>query len=112
VYRFCTGDVNGDGSLDGLVGVVKNTRFHREVARRIFIFKQVDGKVRPLWLGSRLGATLVDFRFVDGCIRALETDEKGHYAVVDYTWKDFGPAFKRFIIKDTNKNNAIKQFNL
>ena len=112
VYRFCTGDVDGDGSIDALVGVVKSTRFHREVARRIFIFKQVDGKVRPLWLGSRLGAELVDFRFVDGCIRALETDGKGKYAVIDYAWKDFGPAFKRFIIKDTNKKNAIKQFNL
>ena len=112
VYRFCTGDVDGDGSTDALVGVVKNTRFHQEVARRIFIFKQVDGKVRPLWLGSRLGAELVDFRFVDGCIRALETDGKGKYAVIDYEWKDFGPAFKRFIVKNTNQKNAIKQFNL
>jgi len=112
VYRFCMGDVDGDGSIDALVGVVKSTRFHQEVARRIFIFKQVDGKVRPLWLGSRLGAELVDFRFVDGCIRALETDGKGKYAVIDYQWKDFGPAFKRFIIKNTNQKNAIKQFNL
>lgn len=112
VYRFCTGDVDGDGSIDALVGVVKKTRFHQEVARRIFIFKQVDGKVRPLWLGSRLGAELVDFRFVDGCIRALETDGKGKYAVIDYEWKDFGPAFKRFIVKNTNQKNAIKQFNL
>ena len=112
VYRFCTGDVDGDGSMDALVGVIKKTRFHQEVARRIFIFKQVDGKVRPLWLGSRLGAELVDFRFVDGCIRALETDGKGKYAVIDYEWKDFGPAFKRFIVKNTNQKNAIKQFNL
>ena len=59
-----------------------------------------------------MGATLVDFRFVNGSIRALETDEMGKYAVVDYVWKDFGPAFQRFVIKDTNKNNAIKQFNL
>ena len=84
VYRFCTGDVDGDGSIDALVGVIKKTRFHQEEGRRIFIFKQVDGKVRPLWLGSRLGAELVDFRFVDGCIRALETDGKGKYAVIDY----------------------------
>ena len=112
VYRFCTGDVDGDGSMDALVGVIKKTRFHREEGRRIFIFKQVDGKVRPLWLGSRLGAELVDFRFVDGCIRALETDGKGKYAVIDYQWKDFGPAFKRFIVKNTNQKNAIKQFNL
>jgi hypothetical protein len=54
----------------------------------------------------------VDFRFANGCIRALETNGKGRYAVIDYAWKDFGPAFKRFIIKDTNKKNAIKQFNL
>jgi hypothetical protein len=54
----------------------------------------------------------VDFRFVDGCIRALETDGKGKYAVIDYEWKDFGPAFKRFIVKNTNQKNAIKQFNL
>lgn len=112
VYRFCTGDVDGDRSMDALVGVIKKTRFHREEGRRIFIFKQVDGKVRPLWLGSRLGAELVDFRFVDGCIRALETDGKGKYAVIDYEWKDFGPAFKRFIVKNTNQKNAIKQFNL
>ena len=112
VYRFCTGDVDGDGSMDALVGVIKKTRFHQEEGRRIFIFKQVDGKVRPLWLGSRLGAELVDFRFVDGCIRALETDGKGKYAVIDYEWKDFGPAFKRFIVKNTNQKNAIKQFNL
>ena len=114
VYRFCTGDVDGDGHLDALVGVVKKTRFHREEGRRIFIFKQVDGKVRPLWLGSRLGAELIDFRFIQGSryIRALETDGKGKYAVIDYQWKDFGPAFKQFVIKNTNQKNATKQFNL
>ena len=114
VYRFCTGDIDGDGHLDALVGVIKKTRFHREEGRRIFIFKQVDGKVRPLWLGSRLGAELIDFRFIQGSryIRALETDGKGNYAVIDYAWSDFGPAFKRFVIKNTNQKNAIKQFNL
>lgn len=65
VYRFCTGDVNGDGSPDALVGVVKRTRFHHEMGRRIFIFKQVDGKVRPLWMGSKLGGILQDFRVVE-----------------------------------------------
>jgi len=104
--------VDGDGSLDALVGVIKKTRFHRKLGRRIFIFKQVDGHVRPLWLGSRLGATLVDFRFVDGCIRALETDEKGKYGVTDYRWNDFGPTFERFVIKDTDLKTATKYFEL
>ena len=104
--------MNGDGSPDALVGVVKATRFHPEVARRIFIFKLVEGAVRPLWLGSRLGGELVDFCFDDGYIRALETDDTGRYAVVAYRWQDFGPVFHHFIIKDTNKETAIKHFNL
>ena len=110
VYRFCTGDVDGDGKEDALVGVIKSTRYHPEVGRRIFIFKQVDGHVRPLWLGSSLGATLVDFRFIDGRVRALQTDNHGHYAVAEYGWKDFGLIFLHFIVENTNQQNAIKQF--
>ena len=102
--------MNGDGSEDALVGVVKSTRFHPEKGRRIFIFKQVNGKVRPLWLGSKLGGTLVDFRFVDGRIRAIEETAPRHYMVAEYRWSGFGPGFERYIIKDTDKKNALKLF--
>ena len=56
VYQFQTGDVDGDGSEDAMVGVIKGTRFYPQKARRLFIFKQIDGhsasgeackKVRP-----------------------------------------------------------------
>ena len=30
VYQFQTGDVNGDGSTDAMVGVIKSTRFYPE----------------------------------------------------------------------------------
>jgi len=30
VYRLETGDVDGDGNTDALVGVIKGTRFHPE----------------------------------------------------------------------------------
>lgn len=130
VYRFCTGDVNGDGSPDALVGVVKRTRFHHEMGRRIFIFKQVDGKVRPLWMGSKLGGILQDFRVVEDespktnephktykphtpcTIRALETTADGRYVVSEYHWEGFGLAFDRFLIKNTDKETAYKYFNL
>ena len=112
VYRFETGDVDGDGREDAMVGVIKSTRFHPEKGRRLFVFKEVDGKVRPLWLGSRLGAILIDFRFIDGRVRALETDGQGRYGVTDYRWQDFGMAFDRFIIKNTDQETAYKYFNL
>lgn len=111
VYQFQTGDVDGDGREDALVGVVKATRYHPETGRRLFIFKLVGGKARPLWLGSRLGATLIDFRFTDGRIRALEASATGRYAVSDYRWRDFGPQFERFVVEPTDSLTAIKLFN-
>ena len=110
VYQFQTGDVDGDGQTDALVGVIKPTRFYREQGRRLFIFKQVNGKVRPLWLGSKLGGILEDFRFIDGHIRSLETTGNGQYVVADYKWGGFGMAFDHFIITATDKETATKYF--
>ena len=110
VYRFQTGDVDGDGSRDAMVGVVKATRFYPEKGRRLFIFKQVGGKVRPLWLGSKLGGILQDFRFVNGRIRSLETTADSLYVVAEYQWKGFGMGFDHFVIKGTDKETAIKYF--
>lgn len=110
VYQFQTGDVNGDGNMDAMVGVVKSTRFYPEKARRLFVFKQVNGKARPLWLGSRLGGILEDFRFIDGKIRALESTTDSLYVVSDYKWSSFGMKFDHYIIKGVDKETAIKSF--
>lgn len=110
VYQYQTGDVNGDGCEDAIVGVVKSTRFYREKGRRIFVFKLVNGKARPLWLGSKLGGTLEDFRFVDGRIRALEKSGDGRYVVAEYRWGGFGMAFDHYVMKDINRETAIKIF--
>ena len=110
VYQFQTGDVDGDRQEDAMVGVVKSTRFYPEQGRRLFIFKQVNNKVRPMWLGSKLGGILEDFRFVDGKIRALESTTDSLYVVSDYHWAGFGMAFEQFIIKGTDKETAIKYF--
>lgn len=126
VYQFQTGDVNGDGRADAMVGVVKSTRFYPEKARRLFIFKQIRStaahskgeiKVRPLWLGSKLGGILEDFRFIApsegdsmGRIRALESTTDSLYVVSDYRWESFGMKFDRYIIKGVDKQTAIKTF--
>lgn len=138
IYQFQTGDVDGDGSEDAMVGVIKGTRFYPEKARRLFIFKQIDGhtaageackKARPLWLGSKLGGILEDFRFIApadttdtanasdsansdrrGIIRALESTTDSLYVVSDYVWSGFGMKFDHYIIKGVDKLTAIKTF--
>ena len=110
VYQFQTGDVDGDGSEDAMVGVIKSTRFYPEKGRRLFIFKQVNGKARALWMGSKLGGILEDFRFVDGKIRALEATTDSLFVVSDYKWDRFGMAFDHFIIKGVDQETAIKTF--
>ena len=115
VYQFQTGDIDDDGSTDAMVGVVKKTRFHREMGRRLFIFKNYRGRVRPLWMGSKLGGQLVDFRFLEGAvppsILALETGTNGRYAISTYRWEEFGMVFDHFI--ETNidqKDTAYEKF--
>ena len=110
IYQFQTGDIDVDGRTDAIVGVVKGTRFYPEKSRRIFIFKDVNGKARPLWLGSKLGGELEDFRYVDGKIRALERTADGQYVVSDYVWGGFGMTFDHYIIKGVNRETAIKTF--
>ncbi len=81
------------------------------MGRRIFIFKQIDGKARPLWLGSKLGGILQDFRYTkDGVVRSLETTTDGRYVVAEYHWEGFGLAFSRFLVKNTDYHTALKYF--
>ena len=155
VYQFQTGDVDGDGSEDAMVGVIKKTRFY-PLGKRLFIFKQIDAKagvrrqegrirppltpptqegklpqepshatasmhrrklVRPMWLGSKLGSNLEDFRYVApadgdslGRIRALESTTDSLFAVSDYKWSGFGMKFDHLIIKGVDKETALKHF--
>ena len=108
VYRFDVGDVDGDGHEDALVGVVKSTRFYPQKDRRLFIFKQVKGRVRPLWLGSKLGGKLIDFRFIDGRIRSLESYSLNLYSVAEWKWKGFGLQFQRYLVENTSRQKAEK----
>jgi len=110
VYQFQTGDIDGDGSIDAMVGVIKGTRYYPEKGRRLFIFKQVNGKARAMWMGSKLGGALQDFRFVNGRIRSLETATDNVYVVAEYKWGGFGMDFDHYLIKGTDKETATKYF--
>ena len=71
-----------------------------------------------MWLGSKLGGILEDFRFVasadsdsTGRIRALESTTDSLYVVSDYKWGGFGMKFERQIIKGVDKETATKYLN-
>jgi len=111
VYRLDTADVNGDGRTEALVGVIKSTRFYPQKGRRLFVFKNYKNRVRAMWMGSKLGGILQDFRFVDGVVRSLETTTKGQYVVAEYRWQGFGFEFVRFLVVKVNREEALKVFN-
>ena len=110
VYRMETGDVDGNGTTEALVGVIKSTRFYPEVGRRLFVFKNYEGLVRPMWLGSKLGGKLCDFRFQNGVVRSLETNAKGEYTVAEYRWSGFGFAFERYLVRNVDEVRAREMF--
>ena len=111
VYQMCVGDVDGDGQVDALVGVVKTTRFDKKKGRRLFIFKNHKGRVRPLWMGSQLGGILEDFKFVDGKVVTLQTTTDGKYVVLEHEWRKFGLGARHFILKGVSREEALQVFN-
>lgn len=110
VYQICTGDVDGDGQEDALVGVVKSTRFDKKTARRLFIFKNHKGHIRPLWMGSQLGGILHDFKIVNGRVFTLQATTDGQYVVLEHVWRTFGLGAQRFIVKGVPHEEALQVF--
>ncbi len=110
VYQICTGDVDGDGQEDALVGVVKSTRFDKKTARRLFIFKNHKGHIRPLWMGSQLGGILHDFKIVNGRVFTLQATTDGQYVVLEHVWRKFGLGTQRFIVKGVPHEEALQVF--
>ena len=110
VYQICTGDVDGDGQEDALVGVVKSTRFDKKTARRLFIFKNHKGHIRPLWMGSQLGGILHDFKIVNGRVFTLQATTDGQYVVLEHVWRKFGLGAQRFIVKGVSHEEALQVF--
>ncbi len=111
VYQFRVGDVDGDGVEEALVGVVKSTRFYPEKGNRLFVFKNRDGRVRPLWMGSRLGEEIVDFRVADGKLVSIERCWNGQYNLDEWEWSRFGPRFSRYILTNATLEEVNQTFN-
>jgi hypothetical protein len=75
--------------------VIKPTRYRKEPDKRLFIFHLFKGRlIRPLWLGSRLGLPLIDFKVerdsVPAMIHSWERDTDGTSVEVLYRQQGFG----------------------
>ena len=90
-FRFCCDDLTGDGIPEIGVGVIKGTRFSPEPDKRLFLFHLTDGRlIRPLWMGSHVGARLDDFRFDDALIRTVERGSADSLIHRTYKLSSFG----------------------
>ena len=106
VYRLETGDVDGDGLEDAIVGVVNRTRHDPNLRRRIHLYKNVGGHVRPMWLGSQLGGILEDFRFINGKVRTLQSTNDGRYVVMTHRWRPFGLGADSILVKNVSREEG------
>lgn len=115
VYRFDAADVNGDGRTDLLLGVVKTTHFHPEMEKRPQLLQIDSGKIRPLWLGSKLCGYLVDFKSatINGksVIVTVEKNEKDLFCNGFYHWQDFGLELIEYRNEDSDYKSALNYFN-
>jgi hypothetical protein len=111
VFKFIKGgDINQDGNEDLMVGVIKATRRDSVVRKRLFLFQIKNKIIIPLWLGSSVSHPLEDFISYQNdstvIIRTIEKENNDRYLVADYTWRDFGLNFEKYIKRDLTLDMA------
>lgn len=111
-YALDTADVNRDGNTDILIGVVKTTRFDPGEKRRLFILQIDEGRLRPLWLGSKVYQQLLNFKTGQGgVVTTLEKTQKGNFAVGLYQWENFGLVLIQYVVEEKTYEEALDFFN-
>jgi len=90
------GDINGDGIAEIAVCVYKTAEFHPVPAKRPFFYDLKEGRLEPIWLGSRLSRPFADCILFDVDhddieeIISIEFTENGNKVLTVYDWKGFG----------------------
>lgn len=95
-WKMTTGDVDGDGKDDIILGVHKKTRFLPFEHNCLFVWGFDGTAATKKWLGSSLSKPFSDFVVANvdsdkaSELIALETKINGQKCVVVYSWIGFG----------------------
>ena len=111
VYRFCTGDIDGDGIEEAMVGVIKPTRFIHQTDKRLFIYKNYKGNIQRMWMGSKIGGQIIDFCCLDGILICMSKMEENKYVIAKWKPARFGLDFVGYIAEDIDEQTAFSSFN-
>ncbi len=93
-----SGDLDGDGKEELLVGVYKRAYHDPRMAKRlrVYSYRPAHGSLAPLWRGTRMGHKLLDFTTgpVDAkghaLLAVLEDLDGGKRRITLYGWHYFG----------------------
>ena len=81
IWEMEVGDVEGDKEEELALGVYKKSPHHQVMAKRVFLYNIVDGKLKPKFRASRLALPMDDFILYD-------IDKDGRDEVVSIEIKD------------------------
>lgn len=110
-YQLDTGDINHDGSLEILVGLIKTTTFDPVEKKRLFILRIDDEQLRPMWLGSKVCQELINFRTRGhGVIQTIEKSKTNTYSIGHYEWQSFGLTLLHYTHEKISFDEALQIF--
>jgi hypothetical protein len=116
IYAFGSGDVNGDGYPDLLLGPLKPTRFDSAWHRCLYVYSlDSAGRLQPSWRGSRLSYRLVYFKVARAMsartyVRTIEQTPDGRYCLGRYHWQGFGLQLDEFTARHLSLDEAYHRF--
>ena len=94
IWKFEAGDMEGDKEEELALGVYKKSPHHQVMAKRVFLYNIVDGKLKPKFRASRLALPMDDFILFDidkdgrDEVVSIEIKDKSYY-IAAYHYKDF-----------------------
>lgn len=94
IWKLEVGDVEGDGEMELALGVYKKSPHHKVLAKRVFLYNIVDGRLKPKFRASRLSLPMDDFILydIDGDGRdeivSIEIKDKSYF-IAAYHYENF-----------------------